>query len=98
MTEAEVETSIRSHLEPFGTFEIYREGHEVQLDDHLLLDFEGYLDEESLENGNAKDYPVRVGEKKMIAGFEDQLIGHKVGEEFEVKVTLPLDWNRNCGG
>jgi trigger factor len=94
VTDAEIEASIRNHLEPFGTFEIYREGHEVQLDDHLLLDFEGYLDGEPLENGDAKDYPVRVGEKKMIAGFEDQLIGHKVGEEFEVKVTLPLEWNK----
>jgi trigger factor len=94
VTDAEVEASILNHLEPFGTFEIYREGHEAQLDDHLLLDFEGYLDDEPLENGSAKDYPVRVGEKKMIAGFEDQLIGHKVGEDFEVKVTLPLDWNK----
>ena len=94
VTDAEVEASILKHLEPFGTFEIYREGHEAQLNDHLLLDFEGYLDDEPLENGNAKDYPVRVGEKKMIAGFEDQLIGHKVGEDFEVRVTLPLDWNK----
>ena len=94
VTEADIEATIHKHLEPFGAFEIYREGHEVQLGDHLVLDFEGHLGNEPLENGDAKDYPVRVGEKKMIAGFEDQLIGHKVGEEFEVKVTLPIDWNK----
>ncbi|MDH5761383.1 MAG: trigger factor [Nitrospinota bacterium] len=94
VTEQDVEASIRKHLEPFGTFEIYREGHEVQLNDYLVMDFEGYLNGEPLENGDAKDYPVCVGERKMIAGFEDQLIGKKVGEEFEVKVTLPLDWNK----
>ena len=94
VTDAEVEASIQNHLKPFGSFVIYREGHEVQLDDHLVMDFEGYLDGEPLENGDARDYPVIVGEKKMIAGFEDQLIGHKAGEEFEIKVTLPLDWNK----
>lgn len=94
VTDAEVEASIHNHLEPFGAFEIFREGHEVQLGDYLVIDFEGYLGNEPLENGDAKDYPMCVGEKKMIAGFEDQLIGHKVGEEFEVKVTLPVDWNK----
>lgn len=94
VTDAEVEASIQNHLKPFGTFEIYREGHAVQLGDHLVMDFQGHLDGELLENGEATDYPVKVGEKKMIAGFEDQLIGHKAGEEFEVKVTLPIDWNK----
>lgn len=94
VTDAEIETSIQKNLEPFGSFEIYREGHEVELDDHLTMDFEGFLQNEPLENGDAKNYPVRVGEKKMIAGFEDQLLGHKVGEEFEVKVTLPVDWSK----
>ena len=94
VTDAEVEESVQNHLKPFGTFEIFREGHEVQLGDHLVMDFEGHLGSELLENGKANDYPVLVGEKKMIAGFEDQLIGHKAGEEFEVKVTLPVDWNR----
>ena len=93
VTDAEVETSIENHLKPFGTFEIFREGHEVQLGDHLVMNFEGYMGDELLDNGKAEDYPVLVGERKMIAGFEDQLIGRKVGEEFEVKVTLPVDWD-----
>ncbi|TDJ50883.1 MAG: trigger factor [Nitrospina sp.] len=94
VTEAEIEASIQKHLEPFGAFEIYREGHAVERDDHLVVDFEGSVGGEPLENGSATDYKVRVGEQKMIAGFEDQLIGQKINEEFEVKVTLPLDWNK----
>lgn len=92
--ESEIEHSIQKNLEPLGTFQIYREDHQVELNDHLIMDFEGYLGNEPLENGDAKDYKLRVGEKKMIAGFEDQLIGQKKGEEFEVKVTLPVDWNK----
>jgi trigger factor len=93
VTEAEIEASIQKHLEPFGSFEIYREGHAVERNDYLVMDFEGFLDGEPLENGSATDYKVRVGEKKMIAGFEDLLIGRKAGEEFEIKLTLPVDWN-----
>jgi len=93
VADDEIETSIENHLKPFGTFEIFREGHEVQLGDHLVMDFAGHLGDEILENGTAADYPVVVGEGKMIAGFEDQLIGHKAGGEFEIKVTLPVDWN-----
>ncbi len=92
--ESEIEASIQKNLEPLGTFQIYREGHEVELGDHLIMDFEGFIHDEPLENGDAKNYQVCVGDKKMIAGFEDQLIGKKQGEEFEVRVTLPVDWNK----
>ena len=42
----------------------------MQLGDHLVMDFEGYLDGEPSGKWYAKDYPVRVGEKKMIAGLK----------------------------
>jgi len=93
VTEDEVDAIIRKNLEPFGTFEFLPDDHAVQWDDFVVMDFEGTLDGEALEGGTATDYEVRVGEKKMIAGFEDQLIGHKKSEPFEVKVQLPANWN-----
>jgi len=94
VSEEEVDESLGKYLEPFGSFQICADDHKVELGDHLIMDFEGTLDDEPLENGDARDYPVKVGDKKMIAGFEDQLIGHKKGEEFEVRVQLPADWNK----
>ena len=94
VTEKDVQAMLGKYLEPYGKYEFYDDDHACEMDNHLILEFEGSLNGEPLENGGATDYPVKVGEKRMIAGFEDQLIGHKIGEEFEVKVALPADWNK----
>ena len=94
VNDEELENAIRGILVRYGSLEHYEdEDHKIQRDDFLLLDFEGFFAGGPLEKGSAKDYKIRVGEKKMIEGFEDQLIGHKVGEEFEVKVILPANWD-----
>ncbi|MGP0564676.1 MULTISPECIES: trigger factor [unclassified Nitrospina] len=94
VTDAEVDTEIRKQLEPFGTMEIMPDDYEVGYGDFLVMDFEGTHNGEVLEGGTANGYEVRVGQKKMIAGFEDQLIGHKKDDPFDVKVQLPADWNK----
>jgi len=92
--EDELEASIRQHLEPLGRFEVQPDGYVVAPGDFVTMDFEGILDGKPLESGAAEGYQVQVGEKKMIPGFEDQLIGHRKDEEFSVKVQLPVDWNK----
>ncbi|PIQ99098.1 MAG: trigger factor [Nitrospinae bacterium CG11_big_fil_rev_8_21_14_0_20_45_15] len=76
-----------------GYLDHHDDGHKAQNGDIVTLDFEGYLEGHPLEGGSAKDYMVRLGEKKMISGFEEQLVGHEVNDEFEVKVVLPQTWN-----
>lgn len=94
ITDEEVESAIQSILAPHGAVEHYEDDdHEIVKGDFLLMDFEGFLEGEPLDKGSATDYKVRIGEKKMIEGFEDQLVGHKLGEEFEVKVILPSNWD-----
>ncbi len=92
ITDEEQENAIRGILGRYGHLEHCSDGHKVEPNDFLLMDFEGSFQGEPLEDGSATDYKVRVGEKRMIEGFEDQLIGHQVGEEFEVKVILPANW------
>ena len=94
VSEAEIQASINEHLQPLARYEIMDAGHAVEKGDFVVMDFDGFWEGEPLENGSARNYQVRVGEKKMIEGFEDQLVGHKTGEEFEVKVVLPADWNK----
>ncbi|CAI2718483.1 trigger factor [Nitrospina watsonii] len=94
VTDEEVDFAIRQHLEPFGSMEILPPDHAVGVGDFVIMDFEGSMHGEVLEGSKASGYEVRVGQKKMIAGFEDQLVGHKQGEPFEVKVQLPMDWNK----
>jgi trigger factor len=60
--------------------------------DSLLIDFEGFLDGAAFQGGAAEDYLLGLGSGQLIEGFEEQLVGAKAGEEREVKVTFPADY------
>lgn len=60
--------------------------------DTVVIDFEGKVDGKSFDGGKAENYSLELGSKTFIPGFEDQLIGHKAGDEVEVKVTFPDDY------
>lgn len=57
--------------------------------DVVDIDFEGCVDSEKFEGGTAQGVELEIGKGQFIAGFEDQIIGHKVGDEFEINVTFP---------
>jgi trigger factor len=60
--------------------------------DSLLIDFEGFVDGSAFQGGAAEDYLLGLGSGQLIEGFEEQLVGAKAGEEREVKVTFPSDY------
>ena len=65
----------------------------VKKDDMTVIDFEGFVDGVAFEGGKGENYPLTIGSGAFIPGFEDQLIGAKIGEEKEVKVTFPEDYH-----
>ena len=93
LPEEEIQAAINSILEQYGSYEHHDDDHKAEKGDYLTVDFEGFFGGEPLENGSAKDMTIRIGDNKMIKGFEDELIGHKLGEEFEAKAILPPNWN-----
>ncbi|HEU5061913.1 MAG TPA: trigger factor [Solirubrobacterales bacterium] len=60
--------------------------------DSLLIDFEGFVDGSAFQGGAAEDYLLGLGSGQLIEGFEEQLVGAKAGEDREVKVTFPADY------
>ncbi|MCL2754911.1 MAG: trigger factor [Oscillospiraceae bacterium] len=64
----------------------------VRESDIIKFDFKGFCEGEPFEGGTADDYELEVGTKRFIPGFEEQLIGHKINEEFEVNVTFPENY------
>ena len=92
--DEEIEETLVKVLSRQGSLEEMPADYAVQDEDILTLDFDGTMNGEELENGSAKDFELRVGEKKMLPGFEDQLIGHTQEEDFEIKVVLPSNWNQ----
>ncbi len=64
----------------------------VEKGDNVVIDFTGYVDGETFDGGHAEKFPLTIGSNQFIPGFEDQVIGHKVGEEFDITVTFPEDY------
>ncbi|MBR5367170.1 MAG: trigger factor [Clostridia bacterium] len=64
----------------------------AQNDDLVNIDFEGFVDGEAFEGGKADGHQLKLGSGQFIPGFEDQVIGHSVGDEFDVVVTFPADY------
>ncbi len=60
--------------------------------DMTVLDFEGFVDGVAFEGGKGEDYPLTIGSGAFIPGFEEQLVGVEIGNEVEVKVTFPEDY------
>jgi trigger factor len=60
--------------------------------DSLLIDFEGFVDDSAFQGGTAEDYLLALGSGQLIEGFEEQLVGAEAGEDREVKVTFPSDY------
>lgn len=65
----------------------------AQNDDIVVFDFDGYVDGEAFEGGKAEDYSLKLGSGQFIPGFEDQIVGKKIDEEFDVNVTFPEDYH-----
>lgn len=64
----------------------------AQKDDITVIDFEGFVDDVAFEGGKGENYSLTLGSGQFIPGFEDQIIGHNVDDEFDVNVTFPEDY------
>lgn len=68
------------------------EGRQAQIGDTVVIDFEGLLDGVAFDGGTAQGYSLELGKGQFIPGFEDQIAGHGIGDEFDVNVTFPEDY------
>jgi trigger factor len=64
----------------------------VESGDFAVINFKGFIDGEEMENGTAENYPLELGSNSFIPGFEDQIVGMKVGESKDVVVTFPEEY------
>lgn len=60
--------------------------------DDVVIDFEGFKDDVAFEGGKAEDFTLPLGSGQFIPGFEDQIVGHNAGEEFDINVTFPEEY------
>lgn len=65
----------------------------AQLGDETVIDFEGFLDNVPFEGGKGVDHSLVLGSNQFIPGFEEQIVGHLTGENFEINVVFPDDYS-----
>lgn len=93
VTDEEVEQRLKAFQDRQSTMVDVPEGSAVENGDFTTLDFKGLVDGKPFEGGEGKDYPLQIGSGSFIPGFEDQLVGARVGEERDVSVTFPEDYH-----
>lgn len=91
VTEEEINAQIDSLRNRVATLVPVEEG-AVEQGSHTVIDFEGFVGETPFEGGKAEGYPLEIGSGTFIPGFEDQLVGAKVGETVNVNVTFPEEY------
>lgn len=80
------------HLREKGMRIISVEDRAAQNGDDVIIDFEGFKDNVAFEGGKAEKFTLTLGSGQFIPGFEDQVVGHNVGDEFDINVTFPEDY------
>jgi len=92
VTDEDVELSIKSDLETLAT-KTDITGRPAQLGDIAIIDFEGKKDGVAFEGGTGTDYELELGSGQFIDGFEDGVVGHNIGETFDLNLTFPENYS-----
>lgn len=96
VTDEDVEASINATLKDNSTL-VVKEA-EAEMGDTVVMDFVGEIDGVPFEGGSATNHELELGSHQFIPGFEEQLVGHKAGEEVKVNVTFPENYTEELKG
>ncbi|MCR5607652.1 MAG: trigger factor [Lachnospiraceae bacterium] len=91
VTDADIEDSINKTREQNARI-IPVEDRAAKMGDTTIIDFEGFIDDVAFEGGKGTDYTLVLGSHSFIDTFEDQIAGKNIGDEFDVNVTFPEDY------
>lgn len=92
VTAEEIDAEINRKLED-GSRIIDVDDRAVEKGDIVTIDYEGFNDGVAFDGGKAEEYDLEIGGGQFIPGFEDQIIGHSIGEEFDINVTFPEEYH-----
>ena len=93
LDEKEVETALNNIRKSRSTAEKQDASYKAADGDVAVIDFKGFVDDVAFEGGEAKKHHLILGSGSFIPGFEDQVIGHKAGDKFDVNVKFPENYH-----
>ncbi|MDL2296027.1 trigger factor [Lachnospiraceae bacterium OttesenSCG-928-E19] len=93
LEESEVTKSLENLRKSRSTAEKQEAGYKAVDGDVAVIDFKGFIGKDAFEGGTAKKHHLILGSGSFIPGFEDQIIGHQVGDKFDVNVKFPKEYH-----
>ncbi len=97
VSKEEVDHEIEHLREQFAEIRVKEDG-EVEDGDTAVIDFKGTVDGKELEGGNGENFPLEIGSHTFIPGFEEGVLGMKVGEEKDLHLKFPEDYVKDLAG
>ena len=91
VTDKDVEHELE-HIAEHNARLVAVEDRPVEKGDTVVIDFEGFVDGKAFEGGKAENHELEIGSGKFIPGFEDQIVGMKIDEDRDIKVTFPEEY------
>lgn len=93
LDEKEVDNAIENLRKSRSTAEKQADSYKAANGDTAVIDFKGFIGDDAFEGGTAEKHHLILGSGAFIPGFEDQIIGHKAGDEFDVNVKFPKEYH-----
>ena len=90
VTEKDINEVLENLANSFAEKKVVRRA--AKLGDEVVIDFVGKKDGKAFQGGSAKDYKLVLGSKTFIPGFEEGIVGHEVGDKFDLNLTFPKDY------
>ena len=97
VSKKEIDEEVARMLSRFAEI-VVKDNGEVVEGNTAVIDFDGFVDGKPLEGGNGKDYPLEIGSNTFIPGFEEGLVGMKVGETKDLELTFPKEYTKELAG
>ncbi len=97
VTKKEIDEEVARMLSRFAEIVVKENGKVVE-GNTAVIDFEGYVDGKPLEGGSGSDYPLEIGSGTFIPGFEDGLVGMKVGDTKDLELKFPKEYTKELAG
>lgn len=91
ITDADIDSQLET-LRKRNARMISADDRAAQMGDDVTLDFEGFFGDEPFEGGKGENYDLTLGSNQFIPGFEEQIVGHKIDEPFDITVTFPENY------
>ncbi len=92
VSKKEIDEKKEELLKRFATPEAIKTKRALKEGDFAKFDFEGFVDGKAFDGGKAENYVLEIGSKQFIPGFEEGMVGMKIGEEKDIKVTFPKEY------